>query len=315
MRLLIVTPAARHSRRGNRVTAVRWAGLLRQLGHRVEVAESFAGQRADVLIALHARKSAKSVRDFRAVSRDAPILLTLTGTDLYAGLQRSKAALNSLRLADRLIVLQADAVNHLPKLQRGKACVIVQSCESPRTRPAPLTSAFEVCVSGHLRAVKDPFRTEMASRLLPSDSRIRVTHLGAAMTETMRRSAEARMRTNPRYRWLGEQPRWKARRMLARSRLVVLSSKLEGGANVVSEAVAAEVPLLVSEVSGNIGLLGDDYAGCFPVGDTAALSRLLLRAETDSRYYRKLTSQIRRLRPMVRPDRERAAWADLLSEL
>lgn len=313
--ILIVTPAARRSKRGNRVTADRWAKFLRKAGHRVEVAESFDGQPADVLIALHARKSAASVRRFRRARPDAAIVVTLTGTDLYADLARSKAAQQSLELADRLIVLQRDAVNHLPESQRHKARVVVQSSEPPRRKPAPLTSVFEVCVSGHLRSVKDPFRAEEASRMLPDDSRIRVSHLGAAMTGAMRRSAESRMRSNPRYRWLGELPRAKARRRLARSRLLVVSSKLEGGANVVSEAIAAGVPLLASKMSGNVGLLGDDYAGYFPVGDTAALARIMRRAETDAAFYRRLQSQVRRLQPMVRPDHERAALEELLAEL
>ena len=315
MHILIVTPAAQHSRRGNRVTADRWAGFLRELGHRVTVRKSYDGRSADALLALHARKSAAAVRRFRTDNRQRPIIVTLTGTDLYSDLPNSAAARRSLRLADRLIVLQEDALNHLPEEDRHKARVVVQSCIPPESRPAPLKTVFEVCVSGHLRSVKDPFRAEMAARLLPADSRIRITHIGAALSDAMRRSAESRMKANSRYRWRGEQSRSKARRILARSRVLVISSRLEGGANVVCEAIASQVPVLASRVSGNIGLLGADYGGYFEVGDTRALSELLYRAETDSGYYGKLQSRIRRLGRLVRPEREKKSIAAVLADL
>ena len=65
MRLLIVTPAPKGSRKGNRITADRWLRLLRELGHRVAIADEFRDQPCDVLIGLHARKSAASIWRFR----------------------------------------------------------------------------------------------------------------------------------------------------------------------------------------------------------------------------------------------------------
>ena len=87
---------------------------------------------------------------------------------------------------------------------------------------------------------------------------------------------------------------------------------MEGGANVVSEAIAASVPVVCSRVSGSIGLLGEGYPGYFDVGDTRGLARLLTRAETDGNFYRKLQSWCCRLKPLFDPDRERAAWKELL---
>jgi glycosyltransferase involved in cell wall biosynthesis len=172
-----------------------------------------------------------------------------------------------------------------------------------------------VCVLGHLRPVKDPFRTAWAARLLPASSRLQVLQIGAALSKAMERRALAERDSNPRYRWLGELPRWKALQHLARSRLLVLTSEMEGGANAVSEAIVHSVPVLSSRISGSIGILGADYPGYFPVGDTPALADLLLRAEADPTFLRTLKAQCDRLKPLFRPGRERTAWERLLQEV
>jgi glycosyltransferase involved in cell wall biosynthesis len=123
------------------------------------------------------------------------------------------------------------------------------------------------------------------------------------------------MRANPRYHWLGDQPRWKALRLLARSRLLALTSLLEGGANVVSEAIACGVPVVSSRIPGSLGILGADYPGYFAVGDTAELADLLLRVETDQGFYQTLLDHCRGLGGLADPALERASWRDLLAEL
>jgi glycosyltransferase involved in cell wall biosynthesis len=174
---------------------------------------------------------------------------------------------------------------------------------------------FEICVLGHLRAVKDPFRAALAARRLPSSSSVRVLQVGRALTDAMRRRAEREAAVNPRYQWLGEIPRAQALRRLARCRLLVLTSKLEGGANVVSEALAADVPVVSSRIGGSVGILGADYPGYFEAGDTIELAKVLHRAETDSAFYALLQAACRRVAPLVDPQRERQAWSELLREL
>lgn len=315
MHLLIVTPAPQGSRKGNRITAERWRRMLRSLGHRVELAESFTGQRCDALIALHARKSAASVSRFRREHPDAPLIVVLTGTDLYHDLAVSKVAGRSIELADRLVVLQPHALADLPLAMRSKAHVIVQSAIAPKRQLAPLRGVLEVCVVGHLRPVKDPLRTALAARRLPPESRIVVTHLGAALSPAMERRARDEMTRNPRYRWRGDLGHAAALRVVARSRVLVNSSKLEGGANAICEALACGVPVLSSRIAGSIGLLGEDYPGYFEVGDTAGLTALLRRFETESTFRAELTAACRQLASQVTPARELAAWWRLLGGL
>jgi len=315
MKLLIVTPAPPKSRRGNRITAIRWAGLLRELNHRVDIVEAYDGRQCDALVALHARKSANSITRFHREYPNKPLILTLTGTDLYRDIQTNKSAQRSLELASHLVVLQPDGIRYLPRRHRSKCRVIIQSVKFPRHKPSPLKTVYEVCVIGHLRPVKDPFRAARAARLLPMSSRIRIIHLGAALSQSMHRRAWAEMKTNPRYRWLGELTHGKTLQRLARSRLLVLSSQMEGGANVVSEAAACDVPVISSRISGSIGLLGKDYPGYFPVGDTRNLAELLWRAEEDQAFYRRLQTGCRQLKKLITPEQERESWRKLLAEL
>lgn len=316
MQIALVTPARLGARNGNRVTAERWARILRSLGHRVRITTSLGGgPPADLLVALHARRSAASIRRFRATRPGAPIVVALTGTDVYGGMGTSAVARRSLELATRLVVLQPLAVNELPGRFRSLARVIHQSVPKPARQPHPETSFFQVCVLGHLRKVKDPFRAAKAVRALPPSSKVRVLHAGRALSEAMEQRAKDEMRANPRYRYLGDLSHGHAVHLLARSRLMVLSSRAEGGANVVSEALAYGVPVLASRIPGTVGLLGEEYPGWFPVGDTRALTGLLDRAETEPAFYESLAAAMRARAGLVAPQRERSAWRALLREL
>lgn len=315
MKISLITPAPPRSRTGNRVTAIRWSRHLRALGHTVHIDEAYAGRDCDLMVALHARRSHASAERFRETHPGRPLIVALTGTDLYKDIRTDRDAKHSLDMADRLIVLQSMGVEELPKRHRAKARVIVQSVEAPAAIPRPRKNVFEVCVVGHLRPVKDPFRAAEASKLLGASSNIEVIQLGGALTKEMEKKAKSETASNPRYTWLGEVPRWKALRLLARSRLHVLSSEMEGGANALCEAIACEVPTLASHISGSIGLLGKDYPGYFGVKDTEALAGMLARAEKDPAFYRELREWSKRLRHIVRPAHEKRCWKELIAEL
>ncbi|MCH2128278.1 MAG: TIGR04348 family glycosyltransferase [Pirellulaceae bacterium] len=315
MNVLLVTPSVPGSRSGNQMTTLRWCKLLRRLGLRVTVENKFDGQKCDLLIALHARRSFSSIRRFHRVYPDRRMVVALTGTDLYYDLPRRPHLHQALEWATRLVVLQHDATRHLPNRLKSKARVIYQSASPYGDKVAPLKDVFEVCVLGHLRSVKDPFRAAMAARRLPRESRICIEHFGAALTPAMERRALREIQRNHRYHWHGDIVHRRTQRRLARSRLLVVSSKLEGGANVVSEAIAANVPVLSTRISGTIGLLGKDYPGYFDVGDTAGLTELLARAEADPRFYRCLQTACQRKSALVQPKHELDSWRAFLREL
>jgi putative glycosyltransferase (TIGR04348 family) len=316
MRIILITPARSSSRSGNGTTTARWTRILRELGHRVHVANRYDDAAADLMIALHAWRSADSIRNFRALYPDRPLIVALTGTDIYEYIDRDPApTLRSLASADRLIALQELARRRVPAQFREKVRVVLQSALPLRRTARASSRSFDVAVIGHLREVKDPMRAAEAARRLPADSRIRIVHLGAAETPQWAALAKAAMTANPRYVWRGDRPRAEVRRLLARARAMVLSSLREGGANVISEAVVAGVPVLASRIDGSVGLLGRDYPGYFPVGDTTALARLLHRIETSPEFLMRLSRAIAPCAQLFRPAREKAAWKKLIGEL
>lgn len=298
MRIALVTPAGPGTRNGNRHTALRWAAFLRAAGHRVSVSTEETSSGADLMLALHARRSHASIHAF---PRDKPLVVALTGTDVYQDIRISRQAQESLALADRLIVLQSKAGAELPKRLRGKVRVVVQS-SATALRHRPVKGKFRICVIGHLREVKDPLRTLLALPFIPSSVRLEVIHLGAALD----RNFVPRTK-DPRYRWLGSVPHARALRWLASSHAMVISSRMEGGANVVCEALRIGAPVLASRISGNVGLLGLGYRGYFPVGNERALGRLLARAASDEKFYGALKAQVTRLRSTVAPQAEKRA--------
>lgn len=319
MKIQIVTPAPAQSTYGNRITAERWARILRQLGHRVSISQQYDEQPADLLVALHARRSHSAIARFHHLHPDAPIVLALTGTDVYRDIHKSPYARASLTLADRIVVLQPRALRELTPTQRKKAVVIYQSVKLPpalkNSRVKRASNHFDICVAGHLRPVKDPFRAAWAARMLPESSRIRISQAGGAMSKNMERRTRAEMRKNPRYVWQGALSRERTLRLLARSNVCVISSLMEGGANVLSEAIVVGTPVLASRIAGNVGILGQNYPGFFRAGDTEKLTQLMLRAETDREFLDNLRHHVRELASLFEPERERIAWSNLLAGL
>jgi putative glycosyltransferase (TIGR04348 family) len=302
---------------------MRWARLLRQSGHSVRVCtewhpadDAAAGAHVPevLMLALHARRSHASIVRFRQSRPGCPLVLALTGTDVYRDIVDDPDAQQSLRMADSLVVLQRCAIDELPPSLHARTFVVHQSATAAHDAP-PLRRCFELCVVGHLREEKDPLLAARALAAIPADSGplpLRVTQVGRSLDPALASEAHAAMAADARYRWLGEVPPGKARRLIARSRAMIISSRMEGGANVVSEAIAAGTPVLASRIPGNLGLLGSDWPATFPVGDAGALARLVMRVAEDADFLQSLRAAIRARSWVVDPGQERASLLEAI---
>ena len=315
MHILLITPALPHSRSGNRATATRWAARLRELGHRVDIAVEYHGEPADMMIALHAWRSAESIQRFRERYPARPLVVAITGTDAYRFIHsHPEETIHSMQLADQLVGLHDLIADALPADQRHKVKVIYQSAQPIPPRD-PYRRYFHVAVLGHLRDEKDPLRPALAARLLPEQSRIQVHQYGKAYTPEWAEQAEQEMARNPRYTWHRELAHYRIRQVYRRTRVMLLPSRMEGGANVISEAVVAGVPIIASSIDGSIGLLGRNYPGYYPVEDERALAELMYRVETDTAFYHQLEQSCLQRQGMFTVAQEREGWRQLLARI
>ena len=311
--VLIVSPASARENNGNWQTASRWCHFLRTRYQVAIAADCCADANApDMLIALHARRSAGAIAAFAGAYPGRPCIAVLTGTDLYRDIAHSPEAQASLDHASALVVLQDDGVGALAPRHRTKAHVVYQSAPTMRpTTHGEQRRHYDICMIGHLRSEKDPYTFMRASTLVTS-AKVRLLHIGGALESSLGQAATATAAVNARYQWLGNLPHSATRQRLARSHAMAICSLMEGGANVIIEAVTCGVPVLASDISGNRGMLGDDYAGYFPVGEAAALARLIDRSVHDADFYNLLKKQCAARAALFSPETERATLLQLV---
>ena len=313
MRIVLSTPTHGSLLTGNRCTANQWAGVFSDLGHKVEIYDINSHDQlpaSDLLVTLHGEYSEPIIKESRKDSPDKPIILAMTGTDIYP--EPNETVQKSLHLADIIIVLQSKAIERIPSQFRAKTEVIFQSAKkfSGKTNPDP--NYFDVCVVGHLRDVKDPMRTAVAARNLPESSQIRIFHAGGILDPKYLEIVRAEESKNPRYHWIGNLSEMEVSQLIAESKLMTITSLSEGGARVVGESVLNLTPIISSAIDGVIGLIGEDYPGYFPTGDTLALTELLCETERDPQFFKSLQLHTETIAPRFHPDREKEAWKLLL---
>ena len=309
-RVVIVSPALADANNGNWQTARRWQTLLSP--HSARIVRQWPDDQAegdDVMLALHARRSADAVQAWHARHGQRGLGVVLTGTDLYRDIAHDPQAQRSLALARSLVVLQGLGIRSLPPEHQAKARVIFQSTGTRQTLPKTARH-LRVVMVGHLREEKDPLTLMAAARLLPPDAGVFIDHIGAALEPALGQAAQATQAQCPHYRWLGALPHARTLQRIQRAHLLVHTSRMEGGAHVLMEAICSGTPVLVSRIDGNVGLLGDDYIGLFEPGDAQALAGFLLacRAPENGRsLVAHLRDQCALRAPLFEPQAERAA--------
>lgn len=318
-RIGIVTPALADANNGNWQTARRWSRMLaaRCEVHLLSRWPDPSAPELDVLLALHARRSADSIAAWADRHPDRTLIVALTGTDLYRDIATDASAQHSLKVAHRLLVLQDNGPNELPIDLRTKCRVVFQSCSSRQ----PLLKTrrhLRVVVVGHLRSEKSPRTVLEVARLLSPEDGIRIDHLGNALDPELGRAAQSTMAECPHYRWWGGVSHAQARGHIQRAHVLLHPSQMEGGAHVIMEAVTSGTPVLASEVPGNIGMLGHDYGGYFPWGDAARAAALLrecrqaLRLNTTPNLLSQLHAQCELRAPLFAPQREAQTLRELV---
>jgi putative glycosyltransferase (TIGR04348 family) len=314
--IVIVSPALSDANNGNWQTAKRWATMLGEQ-YRTRIIKQWPDDKAqsdDTLLALHARRSAPSIQAWHAQHGSQGLVLALTGTDLYRDIRTDPQAQQSLELASRLIVLQGLGINELPKQYQAKTFVVLQSTTSRKTLPKTAKRLRAVMV-GHLRDEKSPQTLFAAALLLRAREDITIEHIGAGLDDALTQDAINTAAACASYTWAGAVKHPKTRAKIQRAHVLVHASKMEGGAHVVMEAVCSGTPVVASDIPGNVGMLGEDYCGYFPLDDAQALAKLLERCKDDGPFLDLLRRQCALRAPLFAPQAEQSALLQVIQSL
>jgi putative glycosyltransferase (TIGR04348 family) len=281
IRVVIVSPALADANNGNWQTARRWKSLLAP--HAVRIVGTWPDAHAaqdEVMLALHARRSAPAVQAWFDQRGSQGLGLVLTGTDLYRDIQHNAAAQSALASAHSLVVLQGQGLQTLPQALHSKTRVILASGRSRQTL-VKTARHLRVVMVGHLRDEKDPLTLMAAAQLLRAQPDIFIDHIGQALDPALGQAARETQAQYPQYRWLGGLSHAATLQRIQRAHLLVHTSRMEGGAHVLMEALRSGTPVLASRIDGNLGMLGDNYPGTFEVGDAHALANMLQQCRSD----------------------------------
>jgi glycosyltransferase involved in cell wall biosynthesis len=312
--ILFHCPVPINSSKGNSVCAQRTAAIFERLGQELTFSESStASKQFDFAIVQHAKRSEQVINSYHG---ELPIVLVITGTELLVAADDIDA---SLTKASVIVVTSQQIADELPQRFAEKIRIIPRSVLLPDDyqlyRDDDFRKSNVVAVLGHLRDVKRPATIAAAVRLLAPDSKLVVHHFGAALTPEMESWAINETKTNDRFQWLGEVTRIDALAAMRTSLLTVNSSLVEGGANTIAESIVAGIPVLATPIAGNIGLLGTEYPGYFPIDDATKLAELLTLVEERGDFYESLVSHAAALRPQFHIEQEAEAWRKLTLEL
>lgn len=322
-KVCIVTPALADANNGNWQTAQRWARMLAK-HYRVALVPQWPHPTAldtDVLLALHARRSAASVAAWAQQLPQRPLLLALTGTDLYRDIAHDSSAQHALTVAHKLIVLQEAGPTQLPETVRNKCHVVYQSC-TKRKALIKTQKHLRVVVVGHLRTEKSPHTVFELARMLSPTEGIVIDHIGAALDPAWGQAAQDTALTCPHYRWLGGLSHGQARDHIQRAHVLLHPSEMEGGAHVVMEAITSGTVVVASKVAGNVGMLGQDYKGYFGWGQTLEAARLIrqcrqslsIDASNPNNLLGHLHAQCQQRAPLFSPKQEAHALNSLVAQ-
>lgn len=319
--VLIHSPFPRQDGQGNSATADRLEKILTEAGFSVEVeAEWYSGCEARCLMALNARRSAGAVAEFRDACPDAKVVVVLTGTDInHAEVEDEDSdTRRTMSLADQLVVLHEGSLAAVPESLRDKCHIIYPSVALPDglAHHVSDTEEFEVIMAGNVRAEKNlPVVLEACDLLSEvDDSQVVVRVYGDAEGEMAYRLMAAT--AGPQlFQWKGKSDHENLIKVMADANLLLNSSTQEGGANAVCEAISLGLPVVASDIPGNVGMLGEGYMGYFSSGDARGLKEILVRCSSDPEFYTQLKDQVVARAPLFAYAEESLRWVSLLKLL
>ena len=206
-------------------------------------------------------------------------------------------------MADHLVLLHEGSLVAVPQIFHSKCTVIYPSVSLPEgVNYTPEEKGFAVLMAGNMRKEKNP-ELAMAASAMISPS------IGFHVYGESSESGSGRVIEH------GVVSHDEIITAMSKAQLLLNTSHQEGGSNSICEAISMGLPVIASDIPGNSGMLGDDYAGLFPPNDLEALVLILGKAATEQEFYAQLKKQISDRAPLFSFAREAAAWRSLLESI
>ena len=314
--VLIYSPFPHQTGQGNSVTADRTELILHKAGFSVlSEGGSYSGEDARCLVALNARRSAGVVAEFDKLHPGRQVIVIVTGSDInHPEMEEGESETRrTMARAHALVMLHQTDLERLPGDLQQKAVCIFPSVRLPdgmQHQPAQ-GDRFEAIMAGNLRLVKNPQLAVEAARLLGDDSPVYINSYGDATGELAiemnKSSAEV-----AHFQWCGKVGHAELLNKMARAHVLLNTSLFEGGANAICEAATIGLPVVASDIQGNVGMLGEDYPGLFPGGDARALADLLQRCAGSASFYADLKQWVKQRAALFDFTAESDAWISLV---
>lgn len=315
MDILILCPIINALETGLYTTARRWETIFRQLGHNVRIASpSDAVTETDILVALNPVRCSSYLEDLPL--SETPLIVVLTGTDIYNELKKKPNFYRHLESARVLIGLHPGITEEVPERYRSKLRVIVQSAPNQKSRPQNNILYGQAIFIANLRYFKRPMTVFAAACALNENVNINITHIGDIVDDEYHFWSQPEFhKTVPRYNWLGAKTREDTASALASSDVMLIASSTEGGSNVQSEAISAGVPIISSRNRCVESLLGSDYPGLFDTDNHHQLACLIEKFFVDHSFRELLKSNVSRASYQFSYDLEVEKWKNVIQEI
>ena len=313
--VLIHSPYPRQRSQGNAVTAKRMVNLLRDSGLAAALHErGDAPLKAKCLIALNGRKGAEEIFKFLQRQPDNPVIALLTGTDVNHPEMEQPDSITrkALELSTAIVSLHDGFAHRIPKHLLEKTEVIYPSVMLPDPLDHSPSKPPKVIIAGNFRAEKNPSLMMKAVReMKESPLHFHAYGQGGDYQRDLERTAAE----CPHFYFHGVKEHDVLLGEMQAAHVLLNTSTQEGGANAICEAIALGLPVVASRIAGNMGMLGENYAGFFPVEEVTKLIEILGRAAKNHDFYQLLKEQIATRAPLFSHQRETEQWVNLIHRM
>lgn len=280
MRIALISPYSTGPLRGNIITVDRISRFLRQIEVETlvlpvdvlsapEMERQIRSFAPHVIHSFHAHYCGGRAR-YLAARLNLPVVLTITGSDLYDPVMRNHSdTVRAIRAAQAVVCFgdreAAELAEHFPSVA-DHIVVIPQGVERLPVAASDsfgvAEGAFVLLVPAALRPVKQiEFPLKELAPLMSRLPAVQLVIAGGIIDQDYAATIRTLVCDTPYAVWLGEIPRKQMGALYRRADVVLNCSRSESMPNTLLEAMALSRPVLANDIPGNRSIISHDNTG------------------------------------------------------